>query len=130
VEFDQPLNSKILAKAVNASEKADITLVMGTSMRVSPASELPGLGKQMFLCNLQKTPADGEAHSLIRGRTDDVIALLCKLLNVTIPNLTPFGNQVQWTDEIDSVHERKMKEFKQKREIQKEQLSASSSPSS
>jgi NAD-dependent SIR2 family protein deacetylase len=60
VNFGENLPEKELNAAIGASNAADLTLVMGTSMRVRPACQLPTYcldneGK-MVIVNLQKTP--------------------------------------------------------------------------
>jgi len=77
-------------KAKNASETCDLALVLGTSMRVAPACNLPEKSYKnkgnLVICNLQKTPYDKYASLVIHAKTDQVMELLCKELNITIPS--------------------------------------------
>lgn len=60
INFGENLPEKELTNAVRESKEADLSIVMGTSMRVRPACELPTYGKKnggkMVIVNLQKTP--------------------------------------------------------------------------
>ncbi len=55
VRFDAPVPELPLARATENAKKADVALVLGSSMTVSPFCELPILAKQSFLCTLQDT---------------------------------------------------------------------------
>uniref|UniRef100_A0A6B2LEL2 Regulatory protein SIR2 homolog 7 n=1 Tax=Arcella intermedia TaxID=1963864 RepID=A0A6B2LEL2_9EUKA len=80
-------------KAKNASEGCDLALVLGTSMRVAPACNLPEKSYKnkghLVICNLQKTPYDKYASLVIHAQTDLVMQLLFKELNLDIPQMTP-----------------------------------------
>lgn len=90
VAFGENLPTKELKKGVYHSEKADLTLVLGTSMRVSPACQMPlynigknGNGKgNLVIVNLQLTPYD--KHSTVRSfsKTDEFMELLMKELDL------------------------------------------------
>jgi NAD-dependent SIR2 family protein deacetylase len=60
VAFGENLPEDELTKATQHSKKADLVLVLGTSMRVSPACNLPlynlKKGGKMVISNLQITP--------------------------------------------------------------------------
>jgi NAD-dependent SIR2 family protein deacetylase len=60
VAFGENLPEDELSKATQHSKKADLVLVLGTSMRVSPACNLPLFnlkkGGKMVISNLQITP--------------------------------------------------------------------------
>lgn len=62
INFGENLPEKALSEATRQSSMADITLVLGSSMRVAPACELPSKsykkGGTFCICNLQKTPFD------------------------------------------------------------------------
>jgi len=71
----------------NAS-KADLCLVLGSSLTVSPACKMPELvGKngKLVICNLQKTPYDSIAAAKIYAKTDDVMRAVMQRLNIEIP---------------------------------------------
>ena len=58
VAFGESLPEKELQKGIDHSSIADLALVLGTSMRVTPACELPVLNKKgnLVIVNLQITP--------------------------------------------------------------------------
>ena len=60
INFGENLPEKELSNAIRESNAADLTIVLGTSMRVRPACELPTYckksGRKMIIVNLQKTP--------------------------------------------------------------------------
>jgi len=81
-----------LDKAMVESSKSDVSICLGTSMRVSPACTLPLLGKKrnanhkLVIVNLQKTPYDDDCQLRIYARVDDVMSGLFKILNQQIPD--------------------------------------------
>ncbi|KAL9658416.1 hypothetical protein ABK040_015735 [Willaertia magna] len=69
---------------------ADLAIVIGTSLRVSPACDLPELCKykkkgKLVIINLQHTPKDIYSDIRIYAKTDKVIEKLMKELNLEIP---------------------------------------------
>lgn len=88
VAFGESLPRKELNRGVFHSKKADLTIVLGTSMRVSPACEMPlyNIGKEksgnMILVNLQKTPYDHLSTVRSYAKTDEFMQLLMKELNL------------------------------------------------
>jgi len=90
VDFQQELPESELKKADKNAAMSDLALVLGSSMRVQPACSLPSHTHRynrghMVICNLQKTPYDDHAAFLLRGKTDHVIELLMKHLNLEFP---------------------------------------------
>jgi len=71
--------------------KSDLVIVIGTSMRVSPACNIPSLsylkGGKFVLINLQKCTPDKEKHVNLRvhSKCDDFMALVAKELNLQVP---------------------------------------------
>ncbi|CAF1186618.1 unnamed protein product [Adineta steineri] len=92
VAFSQSMPDICLDRATKESKKCDLSLCMGTSMRVSPACELPCMnlksGQKMVIVNLQKTPYDNECELRIFARCDEVMTMVMKELNLTIPRYT------------------------------------------
>lgn len=66
------------------SKRCDLALVLGTSMKVSPACNLPEWsyknGGHLIICNYQKTPYDKYASVVIRCSTDQFLSLLLEEL--------------------------------------------------
>ncbi|CAF1566230.1 unnamed protein product [Adineta steineri] len=99
VAFTQSMPDVCLDRAVKESQICDLSLCMGTSMRVSPACKLPCMnlksGQKMVIINLQKTPYDDQCALRIYARCDEVMSMVMKELNLTIPQYTDLK---LWTD--------------------------------
>jgi len=94
VHFGEALPWGALVQANAKSVGADLTVVLGSSLRVEPAAGLafkakrrakrPAAGEaprvRAVIVNLQPTPRDGEADLLIRARCDDVLARVAQAL--------------------------------------------------
>ena len=89
INFGENLQPQILNKAWDVAETSDLMVCMGSSIRVSPASDLPTTtlanGGQFVVINLQKTPIDELAALVIHERVDKVMSLLMKKLQIPIP---------------------------------------------
>lgn len=89
IDFGQSLPVKPLELAEWHSEKADLHLACGSSLRVTPACDQPAntanLGGKLVIVNLQKTPLTDLAAFQIYAKTDDVMRLLMKRLEIPIP---------------------------------------------
>jgi len=92
VAFSQSMPDLCLDKATVESAKADLAICMGTSMRVSPACELPLKGKKrnpnhkLVIINLQKTPYDDHCALRIFARVDEVLVRLFDYIKQKIPD--------------------------------------------
>eukprot|EP01102_Stenamoeba_stenopodia_P006345 TRINITY_DN1741_c0_g1_i1.p1 TRINITY_DN1741_c0_g1~~TRINITY_DN1741_c0_g1_i1.p1 ORF type:complete len:431 (+),score=96.02 TRINITY_DN1741_c0_g1_i1:226-1518(+) len=99
VHFGENLPENEILRASQQAHLSDFSLVLGTSMRVSPANGLPGVpvkekrGK-MVICNLQKTPYDHLAAVRIFAPTDIVLSMLMQGLGLEVPSATPEGFKV------------------------------------
>lgn len=100
VAFGQSLPDLALLSAQKKSKMAKVVLVLGTSLRVRPACELPFSNRKAISCivNLQKTPYDKKCSIRIFCQTDVFIEKLCKELNIQIPSFTEidFTNDPNW----------------------------------
>ena len=60
--FGENLHKKALEDGFKNAEKADLCLVLGSSLTVTPAADMPRKvaerKKKLVVCNLQKTPLD------------------------------------------------------------------------
>lgn len=90
IHFGENLPVKELEPSIEHSNVADVALVLGTSMRVTPACDLPLANRRgaLVICNLQKTPKDDLAALRIFGRTDRLLELVCQHLGVAIPDFS------------------------------------------
>ncbi|KAG2491681.1 hypothetical protein HYH03_010049 [Edaphochlamys debaryana] len=89
LDWDTALPEDELEAAVEAAEGAGVALVLGTSLQIQPANEIPVLthdeGGKMVIVNLQKTPKDRRADLLLRCRVDLAMALLAGELGLQVP---------------------------------------------
>ncbi|OLP97555.1 NAD-dependent protein deacetylase SRT1 [Symbiodinium microadriaticum] len=85
VGFGDDLPQKVLQKAWEEAEAADLCLALGSSITVAPASDMPAWVAQrnsrrrdagLVIVNLQATPCDSIAALRINGMVDDVMGLL------------------------------------------------------
>eukprot|EP00741_Cyanophora_paradoxa_P025107 tig00000342_g24235.t1 len=85
INFGEGLPEGALRRAEARCRQSDLVLVVGSSMRVTPACDLPRLAKQFVVVNLQATPADGAAALVVHGRSDRVLELLAARLALDVP---------------------------------------------
>jgi len=71
-----------LKLARKEAKKADLVLVFGSSMTISPFCVLPELAKKFVICNLQPTPYDDKAAIVIHSRIDKVLRNISQWTNV------------------------------------------------
>ena len=80
VSFGQPMPEKETREAQLRAERADVFVVIGSSLVVYPAAHLPLLAKQsgskLIIINLADTPFDAYADVLIQGKAGDVMQRL------------------------------------------------------
>lgn len=90
VHFGESLPAADLERAEDRSRRAAVALCAGTSLRVTPAADLPGMcaerGGVMVVVNLQRTGRDLDALRsggfVVHGRCDRVFELLAEGLGV------------------------------------------------
>jgi hypothetical protein len=90
INFGEDLPADQLEAGFENSDKADLCLVLGSSLTVSPACNMPeGVGRKpngrLVICNLQKTPYDSIAAIRIYSKTDDLMNAVMQRLNFPIP---------------------------------------------
>ena len=89
INFNENLDSQVLENGQQNCASADLCLVMGSSLRVSPANGMPVAtarnGGNLVICNLQKTPTDHLATLVIHAKCDDIMKLLMQKLQYQIP---------------------------------------------
>jgi NAD-dependent deacetylase len=71
VLFGEAMPREAIEAAYDAAERADVMLVVGSSLLVSPVSELPGIvlrrGGRLAILTQSETPYDEEAHVRLDG---------------------------------------------------------------
>merc|ERR1719382_866293 len=89
VGFGQDLPPKVVRRAWAECEKADLCLALGSSITVTPASDMPAWvaernarrsGRGLVIVNLQATPCDDQAALRVNGLVDDVLVRVEHLL--------------------------------------------------
>lgn len=65
--------------------QADVCLCLGTSLRITPAADLPFKAKRFVIVNLQETPHDRKATLVIKARVDAVMSHLLLQLGIDLP---------------------------------------------
>ncbi|KAL4484948.1 hypothetical protein ABPG74_020125 [Tetrahymena malaccensis] len=92
INFGENLPEKDLKEGFAQSKKADLHLVLGSSLRVTPAADMPATtaekGQKLVIINLQKTPLDSVAALRINAMCDDVMKMVMKKLGLDIPEFT------------------------------------------
>ena len=82
ISFGQALVPRVIARAMQAVEDADLLLAIGTSLQVYPiAAAVPAAkaaGARIVIVNAEPTPFDDVADAVLRGRIGDVLPAICR----------------------------------------------------
>jgi NAD-dependent deacetylase len=85
VLFGEPLPQQAIQEAFALAHQADVMLVVGSSLVVYPAAEIPVLavrsGAHMILINAEPTRLDELADVVIRGQSGEVLPEIVDLIN-------------------------------------------------
>ncbi|KAJ3423996.1 nad-dependent protein deacetylase sirtuin-7 [Anaeramoeba flamelloides] len=123
INFNESLNEDQLNRAYEHSEKCDLAIVLGTSLRVTPAASLPVIpvkqktGK-LVICNLQKTPKDKYASMILHGKTDQIFKLLMKELEIEVKSF----KEVIMEKAQQIENKKKEKKTNQKKKVTKKKV--------
>jgi NAD-dependent deacetylase len=83
VLFGEPMPQAAVREAFELAEAADVVLVVGTSLVVYPAAEIPLVarraGAPVIVVNAEPTPFDRLAEVVIHGRSGDVLPEIASL---------------------------------------------------
>ncbi|CAF0924788.1 unnamed protein product [Rotaria sordida] len=89
INFGENLPEDELNKAFDHAEKADVCLVLGSSLTVTPAADIPRRvakrKKKLIIGNLQRTPLYNRATMNIHAFSDTIMQGLMERLNISIP---------------------------------------------
>jgi len=100
IHFMENLPKTELGIALQHSQMGDLAIVLGTSMMVNPAAQLPGLvvenGGTMCIVNLQKTPFDSDARVRVFAKTDEFMRYVMEELGELDSIDTTFDALSQW----------------------------------
>jgi NAD-dependent deacetylase len=84
VLFGEPMPAAAVKEALELARQADAILVVGTSLVVYPAAEIPLValrsGARMIVVNAEPTPFDGLAEVVIHGRSGEVLPEIARLI--------------------------------------------------
>lgn len=84
VLFGEPLPVETLRRAVVACTETDLMLVVGSSLVVKPAAQLPVVarknGAMLVIINREPTPLDNLANAVVRGEAGPVLQTLADLV--------------------------------------------------
>ena len=95
VQFGESLDEETLEKAREWSREAKMSVVVGSSLRVPPASTLPRMAKKhCVVVNLQWTSQDAKATLKLHAKADDILVKMCKHLGLKIPEYDPSTESV------------------------------------
>ncbi|KAJ4391518.1 hypothetical protein N0V93_005136 [Gnomoniopsis smithogilvyi] len=91
INFGELLPKEPLKLARQHARKADLCLVLGSSLTVPPACNIPETAGQshkasLVICNLQDTPLDELAEIRIHAKTDELMVCLMGKLELPIPS--------------------------------------------
>lgn len=82
--FEEPLPEQAIEQALDATQRAELFVVIGSSLEVGPVNQLPAMaartGAQLAIINLEPTHLDDKARWLIRERAARIVTELCDYL--------------------------------------------------
>lgn len=85
VLFGEPMPANAVSEAFALARQADVMLVVGTSLVVYPAAEVPLValraGAPMIVVNADATPFDAFAEVVIHGRSGEVLPEILRLID-------------------------------------------------
>lgn len=89
IHFGEDLPAVDLKRGFEHGRKADLCIVIGSSLRVTPAADIPcetvRKGGKLVIINLQKTPLDEHSSLNIYAKIDEVFECLMKHLKPATP---------------------------------------------
>jgi NAD-dependent deacetylase len=84
VLFGEPLPQEAIQQAFTLARQADVMLVVGSSLVVYPAADIPLVavrsGAQLIVINAEPTPFDELAAVVVRGKSGEVLPEIVKLI--------------------------------------------------
>lgn len=90
INFHEFLPADHLQRARSNAKKADLCLVLGSSLTIPPANTIPEVvgrkrAAELAICNLQPTELDGLASCRVYAKTDDLMTRVMGKLGMPIP---------------------------------------------
>lgn len=100
ISFGQNLSATTLQESAQWAANCDLFLAMGTSLVVSPASELPVIahdhGARLIILNREDTPLDALADLVLRGELGATLAMIDSALQ-RLRSAAPHRGNSQYT---------------------------------
>lgn len=89
INFNEDLPEDELENGFRHAKLADLCIVLGSSLRVYPAADIPGdmieRGSRVVIVNLQKTPLNKKCSMEVHSTIDDVVLGVMKRLGLEVP---------------------------------------------
>ncbi|KAL2673772.1 hypothetical protein Neosp_012216 [[Neocosmospora] mangrovei] len=90
INFGEDLPEEAFQLATDHAEKADLCLVLGSSLTVTPASGIPQIcgmrrNAKLVICNLQNTPFDRISEMRVYSEADNLMTRVMDGLGLPIP---------------------------------------------
>ena len=90
VNFNEDLPEDELENGFRHAKLADLCIVLGSSLRVYPAADIPGKmierGSRVVIVNLQKTPLNKKCSMEVHSTIDDLVLGVMKRLGIKVPS--------------------------------------------
>ena len=90
INFNEDLPEDELENGFRHAEVADLCIVLGSSLRVYPAADIPGKmierGSRVVIVNLQKTPLNKKCSMEVHSTIDDLVLGVMKRLGLEVPS--------------------------------------------
>lgn len=86
VNFGESVPEEDWEKAVQFGQSCDMTIVLGSSLKVSPTNLLAQQSDKLIICNLQRTALHEEADMVLKCSSDTLMEQLIKSLDLTVPD--------------------------------------------
>jgi len=85
VLFGEPMPVAAMHEALALAQSADVMLVVGSSLLVHPAADIPlaavRSGAHLIIINAEPTPLDSLAEVVIHGRAGELLPAILSLLD-------------------------------------------------
>lgn len=92
INFNEDLPEDELENGFRHAQLADLCIVLGSSLRVYPAADMPGnmikRGARVVIVNLQKTPLNKKCSMEVHSTIDDLVLGVMKRLGLEVPSFT------------------------------------------
>lgn len=90
INFKEDLPEDELENGFRHAQLADLCIVLGSSLRVYPAADMPGnmieRGARVVIVNLQKTPLNKKCSMEVHSTIDDLVLGVMKRLGLEVPS--------------------------------------------